>query len=266
MKNKKALVDADLIVYRIGSVGDGNYYSYRGERYKNLDDIKKVLALEGVKLKEVRSQISQGKDPLPWGEVEKILIDFLEEILSDYTDYDLFLSGLGNFRYSLATILPYKGNRSSIERPVHYDRIRQFLVETYEATISIGMEADDAIGLAQSDSTVIVTADKDLKVIPGLHRHIYTKEVSELSETASNRYFFNQLLTGDTTDNILGLYGVGGKSTYCKSINSMDDTKDMIDLVVDQYKCRFGSYWRFFLSETVQLVWILQKRRCPIYV
>jgi len=266
MKNKKALVDADLIVYRIGSVGDGSYYSYRGEKYKNLGDIKKVLSLEGVKLKDVRDQIFQGKDPLPWEEVKKILIDFLEEILADYTDYSLFLSGLSNFRYSFATILPYKGNRTGVERPLYYDKIRQFLVEAYEAKVSVGMEADDAIGLSQTNNTVIVTADKDLKVIPGLHKHIYTGEVLDLTEVISNRYFFNQLLTGDTTDNILGLYGVGEKSTYCKAVKSMDNTQDMIDLVVEQYRCRFGSYWRFFLSETTQLVWILQRRECPIYV
>lgn len=256
--NKKGLIDMDLIVYMIGSVCDGKYYTYKGDRYTSKEELNRTLKEDGVDPMSIKPQTS----PLSWTKSKVILTNYTEEILDPFDDYQGYLSGKGNFRYDVATILPYKGTRTT-EKPYHYDAIRQFLVDTYGAKVSVGQEADDEVGLAQRDDTVIVSTDKDLDVVPMSHYNWVTGKYYEMSEVDSNRSYFKQCLTGDGTDNILGLFGVGKKSAMCKQIDKMEDPDEMADLVYTQYAKRFGSYTDQFIKENATLLWIRQERPCP---
>lgn len=127
----------------------------------------------------------------------------------------VLLSGKGNYRYQTATILPYKGNRSKFAKPRHYDAIRDHLIKHHAAVLSIGMEADDEIGIAQYElaaagkSPIIVSTDKDLNMIEGRHYNWVNKEEYSVDEHEAYRSFFGQLLTGDRVDNVPGIDGVG---------------------------------------------------------
>lgn len=73
------------------------------------------------------------------------------------------------------------------------------------------LEADDLIGmLVSSGQAVGVTVDKDLRQIPGWHWNP-DKESEPLlvSGEEADKYFYQQWMTGDTTDNIWGLWKVG---------------------------------------------------------
>lgn len=125
---------------------------------------------------------------------------------------EYFLSGKDNFRKALATLQPYKGNRKDVPKPVHYNALRDFIRDKYRATVVDGEEADDAIGIratALGGRAIIVSIDKDLDTIPGLHYNFVKKELYDVSEREASRNFYCQLLTGDTTDNIPGIDGVG---------------------------------------------------------
>lgn len=255
----KALVDGDLIVYAVAGSCEGNQWSYKGSIYTSKTELNEVLKQDGV----TDAGIEKCKVPETWESCRKSVMSYLESIL-DFLDmdYKIYLSGSGNFRYTTATIQPYKGNRSSIERPFHYDNVRQFLVEAYSATVSSGIEADDAIGLDHDpDSTIITTTDKDLNCIPGMHYNWVQKKCYWVTEAEANRSFYSQVLTGDPTDNILGLYGVGPKSACVKALSLSGSERDMFNIVAGEYKCRFGSYWRQFMSENCELLWILQQRK-----
>lgn len=257
---KRALVDMDLIVYRIGHACDNRYYEYCGERYEDKRALDKLVKEAGIE--DPSAVITTGLDPEDWSEVQETVVGFVENLLEGYVDFKGFISGQGNFRYDIATILPYKGNRTA-ERPTHYDAIRQLLVDMYGATIVPSVEADDAIGLEYSgDSDVILSLDKDLDMIPGNHYNWERDIEYKITELQGYKNFFKQLLLGDTSDNILGLYGVGPKSALLKAIESMENVGDMYNYVLSQYESRFGSYAKTFLVENSKLLWILQRDRC----
>lgn len=119
----------------------------------------------------------------------------------------LFLTGKGNYRELIASIQEYKGNRIA-EKPFYYQDIKDYLIRVHEAELIEGMEADDAVGIRQwskpDKSTCIVGQDKDLICIPGHHYDPVTERYFYVTLAEANRWYWEQVLTGDRTDNILG--------------------------------------------------------------
>lgn len=122
----------------------------------------------------------------------------------------LALSDRSSFRYA---IFPgYKANRRKVRKPAGYPQLLQWL---YTAAPSrdwsverlANVEADDALGILYRPGDVIVSIDKDLLTIPGLH--LRNGEFVEVSPLEADRNFYGQVLTGDTTDGYPGCPGVG---------------------------------------------------------
>lgn len=226
-------------------------------------------------------QLEEPDKPLEWDIVRSLVDDRIKQILeaTSASSYALYLTASSeNFRLNVATILPYKGMRAT-EKPYHWDRIRQHLIDNWDAEVQHGIEADDRLGIEQyttacknghSDNpdpwagTVICSRDKDLHMIPGWH---YTwpagKQKEKLwfqDETNALRCFYKQLLTGDrATDNILGLFGVGANSTLVKKLEGIDQEQLMFNHVFKAYEDRFGSYASQFMWENAQLLWMLRE-------
>ncbi len=204
---------------------------------------------------------SRGEDdqPLPWPLLAARVDDHINKILErvSATSYQLYLTSddRSNFRYSIATIQPYKGNRPS-DKSFWYEQLRRYLIDRWGAQVVHGMEADDAIGIQQDSGSIIVSVDKDLNNIPGLHYNELEDKIYEVSEIDSLRNFYKQCLIGDRVDNILGLYGVGTSSALLQHIDRYDEELGMYLHVKEQYTKRFGTYWKMFLWETAALLWI----------
>ena len=230
--------------------------------------------------------------PLAWPLVASRIASQIENIRkeSGADEYQLYLTGGGNFRERVATIKPYKGNRPS-EKPHHYERVREYLLKFRNATLIEGMEADDAVSIeqwkgykktyfdvygrhrydfeeyrelkelrARDTGTVLCSIDKDLDMVPGWHYDWLKKKRYWIDEIDGLRSFYKQLLTGDTVDNIPGLFGVGKSSTLIKHLNDFTTELDMYISVRTQYEKRFGSgYWWQFLLENAQLLWMLRE-------
>ena len=140
--------------------------------------------------------------------VDVMMRDILRETESDL--YKCFLTGPGNFRYELYP--DYKANRKDKPKPVHLEACRNYLVESWNAIISNGNEADDLIGIeaTASDSMmdyIICSIDKDLKQIPGHHWNFVTKERAFVSPIEGFKSFYKQMILGDVSDNIPGFDG-----------------------------------------------------------
>lgn len=195
----------------------------------------------------------------------------------------LYISGEGNFRKDIATIKPYKGNRSK-DKPHAYEMVKEYLTsgKPHPYTVVDVMEADDALGIAQCysftecsagnkpwvlckehDKTVICSNDKDLDMIPGAHygwsvgERIKEKPMYWVAEDEAELNFFKQLLTGDSADNIPGLFGVGPARAK-KALPEDLCTLDRYNVVQAMYEQYFGSYWEMFLQENARLLWILR--------
>lgn len=140
---------------------------------------------------------------------------FLEDLLlfdlPDVWTWELHLTGKNNFRNQYAETAPYKGNRTS-DKPVHYHVLREYLVDSWGATINEGIEADDMLAIRQTelgDDSIIVTLDKDLDQVVGWHYNFVKKIKYYVTKDEGNLNFYKQFLTGDKVDNIIGAGGIG---------------------------------------------------------
>lgn len=155
----------------------------------------------------------------------------------DVEDYQVFLTGKGNFRYDIAISHEYKGNRKDVEKPQHLEAIRKHMIKAWEAVVSKGEEADDLIGIAATEGgkeSIVVSIDKDMLQIPCRHYNPNKKEFTVVSDFDGLKFFYTQILTGDRADNIVGLYGVGPKKAE-KILADCKTEADMYEECLHQY-------------------------------
>ena len=141
----------------------------------------------------------------------------------------------GMFRRDLEP--KYKANRTK-PKPLGYSDLKAKCIELPWAVMHEQVEADDLIGIfstqlsTNNESTCVVSGDKDLLQIPGWHywpkpfweskskqplREWFrsygmeepTPYLFHVPEEAAERFFYCQILAGDSTDGITGLPGTG---------------------------------------------------------
>ena len=110
----------------------------------------------------------------------------------------------------------YKANRKGKRKPVTYPKLRQYVEETYKTVCMPTLEADDVLGIyatdpKQSKDSIVVTIDKDLKTVPGLHFNPGHPEegVVEVSLEQADFNHLMQALAGDPVDGYAGCPGIG---------------------------------------------------------
>lgn len=124
----------------------------------------------------------------------------------------VLLTGPGNFREEIAKQRPYKGNRDTSHKPEHYQAIRDYLHDVWSAEIIHGCEADDEASIASWEQrkagvkSVVCTVDKDLDQVPGLHYDYAKRVFYDVDELSGEMRFWEQVVSGDPTDNIPGCY------------------------------------------------------------
>lgn len=155
--------------------------------------------------------------------------------------FQIYLSGGTNFRYEINP--EYKANRTQ-EDPIHRIACHQFLIDNLGAIETDGYEADDALGVEQSEDTVICSIDKDMLMIPGKHYSwpITRKGVVVRDHIEKNvkyeegiKHFFKQMLIGDKADNIIGVDKIGPVKAS-KIIDPLDTEKEMYNIVREMYQ------------------------------
>lgn len=158
-----------------------------------------------------------------------------------------------NFRYDIAKTKPYKGNRTA-PKPKHFDAIREYLVKHWRAEIVTGQEADDALGIAQCSApprtTVICSNDKDLDMIPGLHWNFVKGNLYTVTPGEALYNFYKQVLTGDTSDNIPGLKGIGPKKAEA-ILDGLSSEQELYDACLEAYDGNTE-----LMHEMCRLLWI----------
>ncbi len=257
----KALIDSDLLVYET---------AWAGEDRETGD----VHSFEYVK---------------------EIFNNKVEDILrhTDAGEFTLYLSGPNNFRTLIAKTKPYKGTRLQ-EKPWHYGNLRAY-IRSLDHVYTDGIEADDAICIEQtrrleSADTIICSRDKDLRICPGWHygwehgrqpeffpQWVDKRGSLALVETTSGKgivtkeikgtgllFFYSQLITGDTTDNIPGL-PKGGPVLAFELLKNCEDETSMFKAVETAYliwghKNEIAiAKVREYLIEQAQLLWMIQE-------
>lgn len=190
--------------------------------------------------------------------VDDLMDYILGETLVFYTDcdYEVYLTGKGNFRYDIAKSAPYKGNRKDVEKPVHLSLCRDYLVDKWGAIVSEGEEADDLIGIAATKhgpDTVVASIDKDMLQIPCKHFNFTKGEWHDVTEFEGTKFFYSQILTGDRADNIMGLYKVGPVKAN-KILQDCNTEEELWEAVIKAYD---GDIDR--VVENARLLWLRRK-------
>ena len=194
---KLAIIDADLITYRVGFASE------------NVD--------EAICLARVTTLVNE------------IVYQNL-----GCDDYKAYITGRGNYRNDIAVTEPYKGNRKDAKRPQHYDAIRTHL-QRLGAELVERQEADDAVAIeATSTGGWIVSIDKDLDQVAGWHYNFVKHEEYYVTEEQGLRNLFTQVLTGDRIDNIIGLKGIGPKKAE-KLLQDCKTAKEYYDACLKAY-------------------------------
>ena len=184
---------------------------------------------------------------------------FLEDLLMfdlvDTDDYELFLTGKTNFRNEVAVTVPYKGNRKDVKKPKHLPLLREYLQTAWGASVSDGQEADDDIAIRATElgeESIIVSIDKDFMQVPGWHYNFVKKVKKHVTPEDGLRFFYKQILMGDSADNIKGIFRVGEKKA----------TKMLADLETEQqfYQCCVEGLGEERVLENARLLWL---RRYP---
>ena len=162
--------------------------------------------------------------------VNEMIENTLAEV--EASEYKLFFTSPDNFRKHIYP--EYKANRTAT-KPKHLQFLRDYLVESWQGTVAEKMEADDYLGINQHESSIICSIDKDLLQVPGKHYNFVKKEFYEVDEETGFRNFYTQLLTGDTSDNIKGIAGIGPVKAK-KALAEATNEYEMFCIVRDMYK------------------------------
>ena len=216
-------------------------------------------------------------------------------------------------RFDVAIQKEYQGNRKDKPKPKFLHVMREWMHKERDATLWMECEADDGMSIAQytaiaegnRELSVIATKDKDLTMVPGLQLDWDTGEITDtlddfgyiiLDEGNPNaknptkkikgrgwKFFWSQMLTGDTADNIQGIPKIWtpeyltNKPKACGAVMAynilapVENNKQAFELVRDLYRdCGKGQgfvhwstgeeipYGKVFQSEA-QLLWMRRK-------
>ena len=176
--------------------------------------------------------------------LDRLIVDVLmcgvDNIYPDcFVDsWSMHLTGKNNFRYEIATTVPYKGNRVDKPKPKHLAFLRSHLVKEWDASISEGEEADDTIAIEATklgDNCVIVSLDKDLDQVSGWHYNFVKRLSYYIKPEEGLVKLYTQMLTGDAADNIKGLFRIGPVKA-AKIIGDTTDELELYNKVLEAYE------------------------------
>ncbi len=191
-------------------------------------------------------------------------------------------------RYDIAIQKKYQGQRSSDDKPRYLEAVRDFMAgldgqergvawETAEADDGMAQAGWENYRAGTSDLCVIVTKDKDLRMVPSLHMDWDSGMIRDTSQDPfgwigirekvgnngkitkkydgwGTKFFWLQMLMGDTADNIQGLpkapVGKDGKMVSCGQIAAVKlladakNDRECLRICMDLYKQNDYVHWQ----------------------
>jgi len=269
----KALIDCDILVYECAFAGE----------YKD-EDTGERIPRDFETVKEVFEQRLHEIEDAVWANEESLLFLTGDERLLRLENRERKRAGLEplvfrpNFRYDIAVSKGYKDRKSN--KPYHFHNLRSHIRHNYPCHIAWGMEADDALAIHQTRrlaelDTVICSRDKDLRMVPGMQYgwecanqpSFGPKRVEEIGELELDgnklrgeglKFFYAQLITGDTVDTIPGLPR-GGPALAFKTLSHLDTEEEMYEAVAALYEAKKGEEWETYLQEQANLLWMVRE-------
>ena len=185
--------------------------------------------------------------------------DYLMAVKSDYNYRDIIFP----VEYINGKFYGYKANRVKApeDSNLFVPELRRRLVENGMAIEATGREADDLVRMwavqaaEQNEVFTVVTNDKDLKVIGGRFYNPKNKETIVVTPEEGLKFFYQQLLMGDPTDNIPGVLKIGPVKAAAL-LEPCNDEEEYQIIVVEQYQRVYEDDWRNQLLSNGKLLHI----------
>jgi len=211
-KKRTLVVDGSLFVYRIASALE--------EATQWEDDIWTLHADAKLGKKVIDTTLGNYQSKL---NCDKIII------AEDHKN---------NFRQDIYP--KYKSHRKKVRKPIIVKPLKEYLKQNYECVCLPNLEGDDVCGILATkpenkDKIVVLSGDKDMRTIPGIHHFLHDDSTEVVDEKTANYNFMYQTLTGDLTDNFGGVPGVGGVKAQ-RILANKKDLPEMWEAVVAEYK------------------------------
>lgn len=193
-------------------------------------------------------------------------------------------------RYQIATVKPYQGHRDGSSKPKNWAAMREWLeahvgseVGGFKVKLWEDREADDGISAAaryaweSGKLPAILMRDKDSRMIPGRHVSWTTLGLTEVKpETWSitdedglvygQKWFWLQMLMGDTADNIPGLpkqpakaeggFKNCGEACALEWLSHSRSPEDAYEIVRSLYAKFYAQAWAPAFAEQAALLWL----------
>jgi len=219
------LIDADSLIFAscYRSKNDTNYHLYPDNFYTNIEDSINKFNEQYMKI-----------------------VNDLEEL---YTIESIvtFNGSKGNFRKQLTP--DYKANRKKQILPPLLHPMHQYVKDNYDSKYGYGIETDDLVAkywkrLSDEfgrDEVMIVSIDKDYKQFPCLlyNYHYKHKVILDISESDALYNFYEQMIVGDTADNVNYFKGKGKKFAekyFVDCRTKYQYTKKLYELFIEEYR------------------------------
>lgn len=252
----KLLIDGGWLIFKAAFPADGKVYVVDEMEFK----YKKTADRYCDEFEIPRNEITIEYHPSSIAHAchnAKMLFEALIRFAGS-DDYEIYVkTDEANFRNDL---LPtYKHNRADKRRPYHEQNIKKYVLENYNCIEVVEIEEDDALGIAQSSTTCIVSHDKDLKMVPGHHIHCHKDGSFEkmfITEEEALMNYYTQCITGDVADNIPGLYKTTGKKVTKNILEGLARASDKWGYIRSIY----GSGNFIELLNIAEALWILREK------
>lgn len=208
----KCLIDGDIVSYAAGFANVQRVYVTPDmEEFKYKKEAVAHCTEKGLDPSNIEKRTTPDEPQFAFANAKKIIRKCLEAC--DTEEYEIYLSGSESFRKDLDST--YKAHRKEDGKPPQHEEIMQYLIDHHGAIVShSGMEADDFLGMAAGEDTVICSLDKDLDQIAGYHYNWRDDNKYFISSDEADLWFWMQMLIGDTADNVQGVYGIGPVKAY----------------------------------------------------
>jgi len=108
----------------------------------------------------------------------------------------------------------------------------------------------------------ISTDDKDTKQVGEFNKYNpRNNEIEKISHIEGRKFFWQQMVMGDTVDAIGGIKGMGSKSLLVKTIEALENPteEEMYNLVRDGYIEVYGEEYLYHMVENYILLCMIAK-------
>lgn len=190
-------------------------------------------------------------------------------------------------RYQIATVKPYQGHRDGKSKPKNWQAMREWLeagnIAGHKVKVWEDREADDGVAASaryafeSGHRPAIFSRDKDFQMIPGRHVSWTTLAVTEVEPSTwavrdedgrlyGQKWFWMQMVQGDSADNIPGLPGQPNKAgdgfktcaaacaeTYLGDAKTPEEAYRIVRRLYELY---YAAAWPAAFTEQAALLWM----------